>query len=82
VYNIVQNETAEQVLQAKMADIAAALDVSPEAGDQALPRMIVTTNTGCAMQLIHGAHSAGLDVPVKHVMDVLDAAYAAEEDAL
>jgi Fe-S oxidoreductase len=43
--------------------------------------MIVTTNTGCAMQLIHGAHSAGLDVPVKHVMDVLDAAYAAEEDA-
>jgi glycolate oxidase iron-sulfur subunit len=82
VYNIVQNDTAEQVLQAKMADVAAALDLPPggRAGD-GLPRMIITTNTGCAMQLIHGAHSAGLDVPVKHVMDVLDAAYAAEEDA-
>jgi glycolate oxidase iron-sulfur subunit len=76
VYNIVQNDTAEQVLQAKMADIAAALDIP--AGDN-LPRMIVTTNTGCHMQLIHGAHVTGLDVPVRHVMDVLDASYAASE---
>jgi hypothetical protein len=31
------------------------------------------------MQLIHGARAAGLDVPVQHVMDLLDAAYAAED---
>jgi len=85
VYNIVQNETAEKVLQAKMADIAGALGLeNGKAPDQDLPRedlprMIVSSNTGCHMQLIHGARSAGLDVPVRHVMDLLDAAYADED---
>jgi len=82
VYNVVQNDTAEQVLQAKMADIAAALAI-PARGEvptgDTLTRMIVTTNTGCHMQLIHGVQAAGLNVPVQHVMDVLDAAYAADE---
>ena len=80
VYNIVQNETAEKVLRAKMADIAGALGLKNGSGpDENLARVIVSSNAGCHMQLIHGARATGLDVPVQHVMDLLDAAYAAEE---
>jgi glycolate oxidase iron-sulfur subunit len=79
VYNVLQNETAEQILRAKMADIAAALGLNDgNTPDDDLPRVIVTSNTGCHMQLIHGTRATGLDVPVRHVMDLLDAAYAAE----
>jgi glycolate oxidase iron-sulfur subunit len=79
VYNIVQNETAEEVLRAKMADIAGVLGLeNGNALDEDLPRVIVSSNTGCHMQLIHGALASGLDVSVQHVMDLLDAAYAAE----
>ena len=77
VYNIVENETSEKVLQAKMADIIGALGLeNGKTPDEDLPRVIVSSNTGCHMQLIHGARTAGLDVPVQHVMDLLDAAYA------
>jgi glycolate oxidase iron-sulfur subunit len=80
VYNIVQNETAEKVLRAKMADIAGALGLKNGSGpDDVLARVIVSSNAGCHMQLIHGARATGLDVPVQHVMDLLDAAYAAED---
>jgi glycolate oxidase iron-sulfur subunit len=80
VYNIVQNETAEKVLRAKMADIAGALSLKNGSGpDEKLARVIVSSNAGCHMQLIHGARATGLDVPVQHVMDLLDAAYAAED---
>jgi len=80
VYNIVQNDTAEQVLQAKMADIAKSLGLEDGAApDDGLTRVIATSNTGCHMQLIHGARASGLNVPVHHVMDLLDAAYAAED---
>jgi glycolate oxidase iron-sulfur subunit len=80
VYNIVQNETAEKVLRAKMADIAGALSLKDGSGpDEVLARVIVSSNAGCHMQLIHGARATGLDVPVQHVMDLLDAAYAAED---
>ncbi len=64
VYNIVQAETAEQVLDAKMADIAAT-------GSE----VIVTTNTGCHMQLIAGVRKAGLNARVMHVVELLDMAY-------
>ncbi len=78
VYNIVQNETAEKVLQAKMADIARALGYENGGTlDDDLPRVIVSSNTGCHMQLIHGVRAAGLGVSVQHVMDLLDAAYSA-----
>jgi len=78
VYNILQNDTAEQVLKAKMADIAGALGLDNGAmPDDGLPRVIVTSNSGCHMQLIHGARAAGLDVSVRHVMDLLDEAYSA-----
>ncbi len=64
VYNIVQAETANAVLDAKMADIAAtAADV------------IVTTNTGCHLQLIAGVRRAGLHARVLHVVQLLDLSY-------
>lgn len=67
VYNIAQAEAAERVLDAKMADIAAT------GAD-----LIVTSNTGCHMQLIAGVRRAGLKARVMHVVEVLDMAYRAE----
>ncbi len=65
VYNIVQAETADCVLDAKMKDVAAT-------GAQ----VVVVTNTGCHMQLVHGVRRAGLDVRVMHLVELLDRAYA------
>lgn len=64
VYNIVHSETADQVLDAKMADIAAT-------GAE----VIVASNTGCHMQLIAGVRKAGLNARVMHVVELLDMSY-------
>jgi glycolate oxidase iron-sulfur subunit len=69
VYNIVQPNTANAVLDMKMADIAAT------GAD-----LIVTSNTGCHMQLIAGVRRAGLKAQVKHVVEVLDMSYRAMGD--
>lgn len=66
-YNITQPAIADAVLDAKMADIAAT------GAD-----LIVTSNTGCHMQLIAGVRRAGLRARVMHVVEVLDMAYAQE----
>jgi len=66
VYNLVQPDTANAVLDMKMADIAAT------GAD-----LIVTSNTGCHMQLIAGARRAGLKAQVKHVVEVLEMSYRA-----
>ncbi len=50
MYNIVHSETADQVLDAKMADIKAT-------GAE----IVVASNTGCHMQLIAGVRRAGLN---------------------
>jgi glycolate oxidase iron-sulfur subunit len=72
VYNIMQPETANLVLDAKMADIR-------NTGAQ----IIVTTNTGCHMQYIYGVKRAGLDAEVVHLVELLDWSYrvAAEDFA-
>ncbi len=67
VYNIVQPETANQVLDAKLADVAAT-----HAGT------VVVTNTGCHMQLIYGVRKAGLSAEVVHLVELLDRSYAQE----
>jgi glycolate oxidase iron-sulfur subunit len=67
VYNIAQVDTANEVLDAKMADIAAT------GAD-----LIVTSNTGCHMQLVAGVRRAGLKARVAHVVEVLDWSYQAE----
>jgi glycolate oxidase iron-sulfur subunit len=64
VYNIMQVDTANEVLDAKLADIAT---VGAD--------LIVVSNAGCQMQLIAGARRAGLKAEVLHVVEVLDRSY-------
>jgi glycolate oxidase iron-sulfur subunit len=64
VYNITQIDTANQVLDAKLADIAATR-----------AEVIIVSNTGCQMQLIAGARRAGLKAEVLHVVEVMDRSY-------
>jgi glycolate oxidase iron-sulfur subunit len=63
-YNVTQNELSMQILDAKMIDVAAT----------GAP-IVVTANTGCMLQLRAGAARRGLELDVKHVIEVLDAAY-------
>ena len=64
VYNLSQAETASAILDAKIKDIAAKN-----------PDLIVTTNTGCHMQLLAGVRKAGLSSRVMHIMEVIDLSY-------
>jgi glycolate oxidase iron-sulfur subunit len=67
VYNIMQVDTANAILDEKMADIASTgADI------------IVTTNTGCHLQLIYGVRRAGLNTRVVHLIELLDQSYEAE----
>lgn len=65
VYNITQAETANQVLDAKLADV-----------QNTNAAIVVTTNTGCQMQMIYGVRKAGLETEVIHLVELLDRAYA------
>ncbi len=65
VYNIPHPDVADQVLDAKTADIAST-------GAE----VIVTSNTGCYLQMVRGVHKAGLRARVVHVVELLDEAYA------
>ena len=68
VYNIVQMETANAILEDKMADIASTgADI------------IVTTNTGCHLQLMNGVRHAGLKARVVHLVELLEQSYEAED---
>ena len=67
VYNIMQAETAEQVLEAKMNDII-------NSGAE----IVVTTNTGCHMQLLYGVRKFGLDIEVIHLVELLERSYSLE----
>jgi glycolate oxidase iron-sulfur subunit len=64
VYNVTQPELATTILAAKMDDVAAT----------GVP-VLVTANTGCMLQLRAGVAQRGLRMEVKHVIEVLDAAY-------
>ena len=64
VYNVVQNELAMQILDAKMEDVA-----STGAA------VLATANVGCMLQLRAGAKQRGLDLRVCHVVELLDEAY-------
>ncbi|MGC9520721.1 MAG: FAD-binding protein [Anaerolineae bacterium] len=68
IYNIVQSETANAVLDAKMEDIAAT-------GAE----IVVTSNTGCHMQLLAGVRRARLNAKVLHIAEMLDLSYSAGE---
>lgn len=65
VYNIVEPETANALVDAKMADIAAT------GADT-----IVVTNSGCYLQMVHGVRRARLKARVVHLAELLDESYA------
>ena len=70
IYNLTQPEMAQQLQRRKVEN---ALKVEPE--------IIVTANPGCALQLISGLREAGRSIEVKHVVELLDEAYARAESA-
>ena len=63
-YNVTQNDLSMKILDEKMKDIA---HTSAE--------LVVTANVGCMLQLRAGMERAGRDVPVKHVVEMLDLCY-------
>jgi glycolate oxidase iron-sulfur subunit len=68
IYNIVQPDTANQVLDAKMADVA-----------QTRATTVVTSNTGCHMQMFYGVRKANVKAEVLHLVELLDRSYFAAE---
>jgi glycolate oxidase iron-sulfur subunit len=64
IYNITHPEMAEALLKRKMADI-------PEGTET-----IVTGNPGCWMQMLHGVDAYRPSLRVRHLVQVLDDAYA------
>ncbi len=69
-YNVTQPELAEKLAHRKAERIR-----------QSGADMVVTANPGCQMQITAGLRAAGMRVPVRHLMDVLDEAYAAADRA-
>lgn len=65
VYNLTQIDTAEKILAAKITDLKAT-------GAE----LVVTSNTGCQLQLIAGLRKAGLETKVMHVAEVLEWSYS------
>jgi glycolate oxidase iron-sulfur subunit len=70
IYNLTHPEMAEALLQRKMADV-------PEGTET-----IVTGNPGCWLQLLHGAKTYRPGIRIRHLMELLDEAYASESAPL
>ncbi|MBM4264213.1 MAG: 4Fe-4S dicluster domain-containing protein [Deltaproteobacteria bacterium] len=68
IYNITHPNMSQQLLQEKMAAIAAT-DA----------QAVVAPNPGCMLQLRYGARQCGHNLQVFHLMDLLDRSYAAAE---
>ena len=64
IYNAIQNQLSMQILDAKMEDVAS---VPAE--------VIATANVGCMLQLRAGVARRGLNMEVKHVVEILDSCY-------
>lgn len=64
VYNVAQNELSMKILERKMEDVTS---VSSD--------MLATANVGCMIQLRAGVQERRLQLPVKHVIELLDEAY-------
>ena len=69
-YSMVQPDLAGKILERKLGNIRAT-------GAEE----IITANPGCMAQLEAGLRQAGMDGAVRHVVDILDEAYQAEEAA-
>jgi glycolate oxidase iron-sulfur subunit len=66
IYSVLQPEMARAVLASKIETIAAA---------EPRPAVLATGNPGCLMQIGAGLLAAGLDIPVVHPVELLDASY-------
>ncbi len=66
IYNLTMPEMADRLKRRKIENVLAAN-----------PDVIATANPGCALQLAAGLRDAGRNVPVKHVVELLDDAYSA-----
>jgi glycolate oxidase iron-sulfur subunit len=66
IYNLVEPEISNDVLEPKLARIA-------ETGAS----LVVTGNPGCIMQIGAGLRRSGSDTRAVHPVDLLDASYAA-----
>jgi len=66
LYSLLEPELSRQVLQRKIDRLA-----------EVRPDVVVSGNPGCIMQLGAGLAAAGLDIPVRHPVELLDDAYAA-----
>jgi glycolate oxidase iron-sulfur subunit len=64
VYNVVQTELSMKILEAKMDDISS---VSAD--------MLATGNVGCMIQIRAGVDQRRMNLPVRHVMELLEEAY-------
>jgi glycolate oxidase iron-sulfur subunit len=67
IYNLVEPEVSDRVLEPKLANIAATG-----------ASMVATGNPGCLMQIGAGVMRAGIAARAVHPVDLLDASYAAE----
>ncbi len=67
IYNLVEPETSERVLDPKLRHIA-----------NTGATLVATGNPGCHMQIGAGLHQAGMIARAIHPVDLLDASYAAE----
>ncbi len=66
VYNVTQPAMAERLGRRKIENILAVE-----------PQIVATANPGCALQVTNGLRSAGRDIAVKHIVELLDASYQA-----
>lgn len=66
-YNVMQPAMARTLVARKVAAIRAS-------GAE----LVATANAGCALQLAAGLRAAGLDIPVRHVVELLADAYRGE----
>jgi glycolate oxidase iron-sulfur subunit len=61
-YNVTENKLSMQILDRKLDD------VSTVASDI---KLLITANTGCQLQLHAGMAGRGMNVPVRHIVEVL-----------
>ncbi|HYL93359.1 MAG TPA: heterodisulfide reductase-related iron-sulfur binding cluster, partial [Alphaproteobacteria bacterium] len=67
VYNVAQNELSMRILEAKMDDVSAVASSA---------QMLVTANVGCLIQLRAGLDKRKMQMPVRHIVELLDEAYS------
>ena len=65
IYNVTQPDMSDRLKKRKVEHI---LEVEPD--------IVATANPGCALQIAAGLRAAGRTIAVKHVVELLDEAYA------